>query len=310
MIVTDKKFFMERLLVEKLDLMVKRMAGSDDNVVLIDGDEGQGKTNLAAGICYYIAHETGRKYTAKDNVFFDLDELLNYAANNDRKIIHWDEGALGGMSVHWWKKNQQQFLQLLMTSRIKRHFIIICIPRFYKLNEYITVDRSIALLHVYSRNNIQKGRFVYYTKRNKEKLCDDWNRKHIKNYRKHKSFWGSFGLYMDKYVFPIGSDEEKEYTRKKLKAISNIVKDTTIKESKEKKDLTKLRSNLQFITYPIESRTDLAEKLEISRKTLYSWGQKAPLVDTSSEARVVRTKNNTMGVSKSKINVEKEDDLD
>ena len=38
------------------------MKGTDDNVICIDGDEGQGKSNLAMGICYYIANKTNRKY--------------------------------------------------------------------------------------------------------------------------------------------------------------------------------------------------------------------------------------------------------
>ena len=158
MIVTDKEFFIEELLVRKLDLMIKRMEGTDDNVVICSGDEGQGKTNIVAGMCYYVAFKTGRKYGI-DNIFFDLDKLIAFASGTEQQIIHWDEGALGGLSMQWWKKNQQKFIQLLMIARKKRHFIIICIPKFYKLNEYIVVDRSIALIHVYSRENIHKGRF-------------------------------------------------------------------------------------------------------------------------------------------------------
>ena len=240
MLVTDKQYFMEKKLVEKLDLMVKRMEGSDDNVVCIDGDEGQGKTNFAVGICYYIAYHTGRTYTPKENIFFDLDVLIEYASKTKEKIIHWDEGALGGLSAQWWRKNQQKFIQLLMVARKKKHFIIICIPRFYKLNEYIVVDRSIALIHVYSRKNIKKGRFCYYTKPKKELLAEDYRRRHVKNYRKHKSFWGSF-LEYSKIVW--SEEEEEEYERKKDEAILSIYNEKEVM----KKDVLLKKMNKQVI---------------------------------------------------------------
>lgn len=218
MIVTDKNFFMEEKLIGKLDLMIDRMNGTDDNVVVVDGEEGQGKTNIVAGICYYVSNKTGREYNIK-NIFFDLDELIKFASETKEKIIHWDEGALGGLSVQWWKANQIKFVQLLMIARKKKHFIVICIPKFHKLQEYLIVDRSIALIHVYSRQNIHKGRFFYYTKQKKELLFDEWKRIHRKSYGKYRSFGGSFLEYMKK-VFT--EEQINEYEVKKDKAILSL----------------------------------------------------------------------------------------
>jgi len=264
MLVTDKKFYMERYLIAKLDMMVKRMEGTDDNVVCIDGDEGQGKTNLAAGLCYYISSKTGRTYTPKESIFFNLDELIEVAAKGKDLILHWDEGALGGMSMQWWNKNQQKFIQLLMIARKKRHFIVICIPRFYKLNEYILVDRSIALLHVYSRNNIHKGRFCYYTKRNKERLVEDWRRKHVKNYKRHKSFWGTFPEYMDKFIF--NKEQLKEYDKKKDNAIESITIKAEKRDTIMEKRIQRLVKAMEM--FPKLKRSEQAELLGVSEETI------------------------------------------
>jgi len=176
MIVTDKEYYMDDALTRKLDLMIKRMEGTDDNVLPIDGDEGQGKSELATGICYYVAYKTGRKYDV-DNIFFDLDAGIKFAGETKEQIIHFDEGALGLLRTQWQNKVQQKFLQLVMTARKKRHFIVICIPKFHRLPQYVMEERAIGLVHVYSKQNLQKGRFCYYTKSAKDKLFQDWEKK-------------------------------------------------------------------------------------------------------------------------------------
>ncbi len=262
MIVTDKEYYLENKLIEKLDLIVKRLKGSDDAVIIIDGDEGVGKTNLSVALCYYIAFKTKRKYGI-ENIFFDLDELITYASQTEGKIIHWDEGALGGMSIQWWKENQIKFVQLLMIARKKKHFITICIPKFHKLQEYLIVDRSIALLHAYARRNLEKGRFFYFTKKKKESLFNYWKRSHKKNYIMFKSFAGTFPKAMN-YVF--SPEEIVEYDNKKDKAIMGLSKE---KIDKKSIDLIKLKykvASVQGIT-----QEKLAEILGIERKTLYLW---------------------------------------
>ena len=250
MIVTDKKYYMDNYYLSKLDLMIKRMAGTDDTILIIDGDEGQGKTELTVGTCYYVAYKTGRKYDV-NNIFFELDKGIEYAGKTSEQIIHLDEGALGLLSTQWWSKNQQKFLQLVMIARKKKHFIAVCIPKFYKLNQYIIEERSIGLVHVYSDKNLHKGRFCYYSKNAKERLYQDWRRKRFKNYGKFYTFHGKFVKAINKVFTP---EQEKEYETKKDKAIMNITKSDTLKNEKIiEKDVVvkvykKLRKNMPNIT--------------------------------------------------------------
>jgi len=267
MIVTDKNYYMDNTYLSKLDLMIKRMRGTDDNLLLVDGDEGQGKTEFAVGTCYYISYEMKRPYNP-NHIFFNLDEAMHFVSETKEQIIHLDEGALGLMSSQWWNKNQQKFLQLVMVARKKKHFMVICIPKFYKLNQYIVEERSIGLVHVYSRKNLVKGRFCYYTKNGKERLYQEWKKKKYKNYRKYYSFHGSFVKAMKK-VFT--KEEIDEYERKKDIAIMGIVGGLGEDKKITKKDiqietLLKMRKNL-----PEMSISELADGFGVSKSTINRW---------------------------------------
>jgi len=260
MIVTDKEYFLENKLLEKLDLMVKRLGGTDDCVVTIDGDEGMGKTNIASAICYYIAYNTKRVYNV-DNIFFDLDKLINYASKTKEQIIHWDEAALGGLSTQWWKQNQGKFMQLLMIARKKKHFIVMCIPKFNYLREYFFVDRSIALIHVYARQNLHKGRFFYFTKRKKEALFEYWKRRRVRLYIKFKSFGGTFPKAMEKIFSP---EELAKYEGKKDYAIISLAA-----PEKVDKNLQRLKElELKMYTLPGITQKKMAEHFGIREDSM------------------------------------------
>lgn len=233
--VTNLKFWMEDRLKEKLDMMIARMSGGSkrDNLVLIDGDEGDGKSTMAAQVGYYIHYETKRPYTL-DNLFFNLEELMTFALNTKEQIIIWDEGALGGLAGDWWNKHQKKFLKLLMVARKRRHFFIICIPKFFKMNEYLVLDRSIALIHVYSRKQIEQGKYVYFNKIMKERLYYDWRKSRYRNYRKYYNFHGSFPNVFAK-IF-----DEDAYDKKKDMAILSIDKED------DKLDERSFRKNLSI----------------------------------------------------------------
>lgn len=229
-----------------------------------------GKTQMGFGICYYISQKTGRSFDSDTNVFFDLDKLFQFALKTEEQILDWDEGALGGLAIEWWKKNQQRFLKLLMVCRKKRHFFIICIPKFFKLNETLATDRSIALIHTYARRNIEKGRFFYYTKKKKEKLFEEWARSKKKSYTKYKSFSGTFpsveGLVYD----------EKRYDAKKNEGILSLDDDggKKTKADKYKTQLAELRYKVSHLD--LSTREILAAKLGIHSARLREWAIRAP----------------------------------
>lgn len=259
------KLYIEPRLAHTLDLMIKRMKTKRDVVLLVDGNEGDGKSNITSMVCSYVAEKTGRKYTV-DNVFFDINKMVDFAKKGEKKIIHWDEGALGGLASDWWNKNQKLFVKLLMVARKKQHFFVICIPKFYKLNEYLACDRSIGLIHVYSADNLERGRFTYYNDAKKDILYDDWKRKHRKSYKMKYNFHGKFPDCL-KYLI-----DEEAYEKKKDEAIEQLNKPPE-KPTHEYRD----RLERTFATLPEKlgkTVTEVAELIGYNRRTLTKFREK------------------------------------
>jgi len=123
------------------------------------------------------------------------------------------------MRTQWQKESQQKFLQLVMVARKKKHFIIICIPKFHRLPPYIIEDRSIGLVHVYAHKNIHKGRYCYFVKTAKAKLYENYKKNTKKAYQKYFSFRGRF-VEASKKIF--NEKEIEEYERKKDEAILSV----------------------------------------------------------------------------------------
>lgn len=272
--VTDLNFSMDKQLKKKLDLIIKRIEQPNpkkDAILLVEGGEGEGKTNMSLQCAYYVKYNTSRKFNNK-HVFFRAVDLLNYAQNTEKQILIYDEPALDMLSSEWRKQEQMNLIKLLMMARKKRHLIIFNITKFYKFNEYVVVDRSIGLIHVYSRKEIEAGRFVYIKKKSIEWLYNSYRSSKKRDYKKYTSFRGTFPDYVD------GIIDMEQYEKDKDKAISSI---GTTKENPTLKELKKLKRKIGFLECPIESRKELAEKLEIPDRTIRDWRK----IEVSAEGR-------------------------
>ena len=216
----------------------------------LDGGEGDGKSTACIGWAYYIAHKMGKPFSV-DNVFFDAEKMMRFAAENEGQVIIWDEAATAGMAMNWQNKTQQKLIKILMMCRKKKHFWFFNIPKFYKLNEYI-VDRAIGLMHVYSPDLIKQGYFVYFKKESKDYLYQIMKERKYKSYKKHWSIRSTFV----KKGFVI---DEIEYDKRKDEAIMDLFKD------KEKKDeVTKLKE----IRYRAISRFEVDKSVKERAKLL------------------------------------------
>ena len=119
--VTDLDYHLENKLVRKLNIMLDRCTNPKkrrDALLLIEGAEGEGKTNASWAISYYLKHETKREI----HMFFRLNNLIEFAQQTEGKIIIWDEPALDSLSMDWWKRTNMDLIRLLMMCRKKRHF--------------------------------------------------------------------------------------------------------------------------------------------------------------------------------------------
>ncbi len=267
---TDKKYYIDDRMRKILDLCCDRSSGKSkmDNLILVDGDEGYGKTNFALGSCYYVAWKMKRPFSMK-NVFFDVRKLTEFAKTTKDQVILWDEAALQGLASEWSSRSQKDLVKLLMVVRKKRHFFMFCIPKFFRLNEYLVLDRSIGLVHVYARHEKELGRFVYFNKKAKEKLYHSWRKTRVRNYRRAYTFHGSFVIAEGKVI------DEHEYDIEKDKAIASVgVKDNEDSFTRTQARLYRLQYHLYKMTKDkAMTQEQLAKYLKIERASISEWGE-------------------------------------
>ena len=215
-LVTDKKYYMEKDLKQNLDFLIKRMNNKWDNALIIDGDERSGKSTLGRQIGYYMACEMNLPFSL-ENIFFDPNGMFDFATKNNRQIIIWDEAAMGGATDDRFKEIQQLIIKMLITCGKYNHTYIFIIPKIRKLANYIAEDRSLALIRVFAINNFDRGHFKSYSRKKKD-LLSQWERK---NWNKFvcPDFRGKFFSYegTEREIFDI-----RNYELKKSRAIRNL----------------------------------------------------------------------------------------
>lgn len=280
--VTDLEYYLDPVLIKKLDIMIRRCTTNKtkkDALLINEGAEGEGKTNSSLAESYYIKYNTGRPI----HLFFKLKDMINFAKNTEKKIIIWDEPGLDSLSTDQQNKLNKNLIRLLMAVRIKRHFFIFNLTKFYKFPEYIVVDRCLGLVHMYSRKEVDPGRFVYIRKRNLERLFTAYRNGRKRLYKKLKSFRGSFPDLLnpkkEKFskmgvcVNGIMNATLNDYEDEKNKAIGMIGEEEKkeVIVNQEKIKLKKLRYLISQIKIPIKTKEELALALQVDTKRIREW---------------------------------------
>ena len=309
--VTQFGYPLENSLIEKLDLMIKRCVQKNpkkDAVLLNEGAEGEGKTSLSVAEGYYIAWRTGRKFN-HNHVFSDLNQMINFLQSGEGLIAVWDEPALQALSGDALSSIVKDLKRLLMMCRNKRHFIIINMTYFNEFGSYIVWLRPLGMVHVYSRNEHEAGRFIYIRKKYLEQLWNDWKIKKKRNYSKYASHKcrGSFPDVLNPdYKYNVLSDFDFEiYEKNKNLAIASISQEKKKVSEREVRNyliLKAIENNAKLSTPLFE--TDLSSLFGISKRTL----QRIKALARSSDIDKV-TLNNNMGESEDETEKdEKEED--
>jgi len=286
--ITDKGIPLDSSLVQKLDLMIKRVEQEKpklDNLTVIEGPEGVGKTTMSTLVGYYVHYKTGRPFSEK-NVFADTKEAINFSQNTEKQIIIFDEPALDVLNAEWWKETQKDLIKLLMLSRKKRHFFIFNITKFYKFSEYLVVDRASCMIHLYEQVNKNQPAFCYIGKTLLENLYNDFRKKRERNYKKYKLFTGTFPDVLDlkKSYNILNHFNLDEYERKKDIAIQSIGK-------KFKNDVKDLKKKIGSLKFPIQTKKEYAEKIGIPLRTIQSWLEEESIIKVSKEIPATQASN-------------------
>ncbi len=191
-----------------------------DYVLVIDGDEGVGKSVFGMGIGKVLDPNFDLK-----NVCFTPEDFINRIKTAKKnECIMFDEGFLGLSSRSSLSQTNQLIVSNMMMMRQLNLFVIIVLPSVFMLDRYCVLHRAKGLLHVYLGDDGRRGNWVYF---NKARMKTLWLLgKKLYDYRVVKYVLD--GNFNDQYMV-----NEKEYRKKKLKALE-LENDLNFEENKYK----------------------------------------------------------------------------
>jgi hypothetical protein len=140
-----------------------------DNVFLVDGNEGSGKSKFADILGAHAASHLKCDYDL-DCVCLTPEEFKSRIQNcPNRSVVIYDEANRGMSSSRALSEINNILKDLMMEMRQKNLFVIIIMPTFFLLDKYTALFRAKGLFHVYERKR-KRGFWVFFNEKNKKKL--------------------------------------------------------------------------------------------------------------------------------------------
>jgi len=233
-----------------------------------------GKSNSSIAEAYYFKLKTGRDI----HLFFRLEKLLEFAKNNENKIIIWDEPALDSLSTDQMTTLNRNMLRLINTMRKKRHFLIINFTKFWRFSVDLVCDTILGMVCMDSRDGEHIGRFVYIRQKKLERLWDTYQKTRKKTYGKLKSFGGWMPEVMEKYFDKMGIFVEEvpnatldDYERVKDRAIKEIGNQNKISKREQNTINRYNELRYRFAIYPGITQKEKAKILGVSARSIQDW---------------------------------------
>mgnify|MGYP006401497775 FL=1 len=258
-----KKFKLHERLKNKLDNIKMVQTKGWDATVLIDGIEGSGKSTLGLTCAYYLSDG---KFELKDICTGSNDAIAKLDQVKEGGVLLIDEGSLLFSSSDAMRREQKQLIMILNVIRQKRIALIIVSPSFFRLNRYIAIDRTRFLIHVYTKQDLKRGRFLYFGQKKKNKLYE-LGKKSFNSYSKPRANWN--GTFTD--FNPFG----EEYAKIKKQSLREALNP----QKKDPRSIKEVRRDIELELYDklVEkhglTREKAAEMIGRGRKTLYTWAK-------------------------------------
>lgn len=245
---------------QKLDNIKKIIKKKWDAVFLIDGNERGGKSTLGMTAAWYLSDT---KITIDNFAAGMQDAAEKIEKLPDKSILFVDEGSLVFNSKDSMTRESKKLQKVLDVVGQKNMVFIIVLPSFFDLNKNIATRRSRFLLHVYTGNDMIRGRFSYFSP-NKKRHLYTLGKKNFGSYAKPKSDW--LGKY-DEFELPFN----EEYLKLKRKSLAEALEigdgggDGKIKLS----DIRAMYVQRLMNNYEGISSTKLAIAIQASTRTIY-----------------------------------------
>ena len=236
-------YSIDNILKPELDRIKIAVTKKDrDYVMVIDGEEGSGKSVLAQ----QIAKEFDPKFGI-DNICFNADQFIAQLKNSPKNsCIILDEAYSSANSRAALSEVNRSLIGVATEMRQRNLFVIIVIPSFFDLDKYFALWRCRCLLHVYFAKDGSRGRYILFPKSAKKYLY--LTGKKFYDYSKPKSPYPPCA-FKNHYTV-----DEMDYRRKKAESFKKRVVSNMAKRWKLQRDglLKEMYHNLNFKTSQFE----------------------------------------------------------
>lgn len=177
-------FYVDPVLALQLDKVRYRVLKKDfDFVQIIDGREGSGKSVLAQQVAKYLDPNFNL-----DNIVFTSEDFIKKIKDPKTKkgsCIVLDEAFNAINSRASMSEVNRSMGAVATEMRQKNLFIIIVLPSFFDLDKQFALHRASSILHVYLKDNVERGQYLIFPRTQKLHLY--LNGKKTYNYSKPKS---------------------------------------------------------------------------------------------------------------------------
>jgi hypothetical protein len=151
-----KPVYFDRLTYYMVYKIYQRIRDNYDQITIVTGYEGSGKSVLASQISTMVSPEM-----SINHVGYEPKDLIKIFKNIKRGDTIWlDEGALFLFSRNSLKKENKILVELLSIVRQLNLHLVICVPNFFILDTYLRDHRVNSLFHVV----VNRKNFLYFNR--------------------------------------------------------------------------------------------------------------------------------------------------
>jgi len=220
-----EEYFIDPIIKEQIKDIKKAVTKKDrDFVMVIDGEEGSGKSVLAQ----QLAKGFDPNFNI-NNICFNANQFMMRLKNSPKySCILLDEAYNAANARASLTEVNRAMVGVATEMRQRNLFVIIVLPSFFDLDKYFALWRCKSLIHVYFDEEGDRGRYIIFPKTAKKYLY--LNGKKFYDYSKPKSPYPAcrFNNYY--------TVDETEYRQKKAMAFKRRVVSNMAKRWKKQRD--------------------------------------------------------------------------
>lgn len=133
------RYLLKDLIGELAKDMKKNVAANYDNLVVITGCEGSGKSNMAYALAAEYSRQCGQEFDISSQYVYSTEDFRDKLRSGDdfRGIFWMDEGSNMANNRDWNTTDNKSLIQLLEMCRSRGWTLILCIPSVDRLDLYI-----------------------------------------------------------------------------------------------------------------------------------------------------------------------------